>query len=57
MEIDSLSVSSRAALIRIGRRILEGFEGEIQLVVSRGGVNSITWIQFEKGDKIKEELT
>ncbi len=45
-----------ATLLRIGRRIEEGFDGEIQLVVVQGGVKYVRWIQTETGDKIREEL-
>lgn len=45
-----------AALLRIGRRIVEGFEGEITLSVKRGGVHFVRWTQTETGDVIKEEL-
>lgn len=46
-----------AALMRIGRRVGEGFEGEITIGVKRGGVNYIRWIQNETGETIKEELS
>lgn len=46
-----------AALLRIGRRIEEGFEGEILVAVKRGGVHYIRWTQTETGDVLKEELT
>lgn len=45
-----------AALLRIGRRISEGFEGEILISAKRGGVSFIRWSQTETGDVIKEEL-
>lgn len=45
-----------AALLRIGRRIEEGFEGEIQLSVKSGGVHHLRWTQTETGNVIKEEI-
>ena len=45
-----------AALLRVGRRIGEGFEGEITVDVRKGGVRWIRWTQTETGDVIKEEL-
>jgi len=45
-----------AALLRIQRKITEGFEGEIHLQITKGGVRSIKWVQTETGDSIKEEL-
>lgn len=46
-----------ATMLRVGRRIQEGFEGEITICVARGGVRFIRWTQTETGDTIKEELT
>lgn len=46
----------QAAILRVGRRIAEGFEGEIMISVKRGGVSFIRWSQTELGDAIKEEL-
>ncbi len=51
-----LSKSVLAAILRVGRRIEEGFEGEITISVKRGGVSYIRWTQTETGDSIKEEL-
>lgn len=45
-----------ATLLRIARRIEEGFEGEVIVAVKRGGVHFIRWTQTETGDTIKEEL-
>ena len=45
-----------AALFRVGRRIGEGFEGEITIQVKKGGISFIRWTQTETGDSIKEEL-
>lgn len=55
--IAELPRSVLAALLRIGRRIKEGFDGEITISVKRGGVNFIRWTQTETGDVIKEELS
>lgn len=46
-----------AALLRVGRRIGEGFEGEIIISVRRGGIAFIRWTQTETGESIKEELS
>ena len=45
-----------ASLLRIGRRIGEGFEGEICISVAKGGVRFIRWTETETGDVIKKEL-
>lgn len=47
---------TQAALLRIVRRISEGYEGEIVVNIKRGGVSFIRWTQTETGDVIKEEL-
>lgn len=53
-----LSDSARAAVIRIARKIANGFEGTIEVTVAKGGgVRSIKWIQTEDGSTIREELT
>lgn len=49
-------LSVQATVLRVGRRIHEGFEGEITISVTRGGVKFIRWSQTETGDVIKEEL-
>lgn len=46
-----------AALLRIGRRIGEGFEGEISIGIKSGGVQYIKWVSTETGERIKEELS
>lgn len=46
----------QATLLRLGRRITEGFEGEVTLSVRRGGVSWVRWTQTETGDVLKEEL-
>lgn len=45
-----------ATLLRLGRRIEEGFQGEIVVAVKAGGVHYIKWTETETGDVIKEEL-
>lgn len=45
-----------ATVLRVGRRIEEGFEGEITIQVKQGGVHFIRWTQTETGNIIKEEL-
>ena len=45
-----------ATLLRVGRRIGEGFEGEITIAVKGGGISFVRWTQTETGDKLKEEL-
>lgn len=45
-----------ATLLRIGRRITEGFDGEITISVHKGGVRFVRWTQTETGDTLKEEL-
>lgn len=52
-----LKDTARAAILRLARRIAEGFEGEVQVIVMRdGGIRSIKWIQLETGESIREEL-
>jgi len=46
----------QAALLRIGRRIGEGFEGEIVVASKSHGINYIRWISTEHGRDIREEL-
>lgn len=53
---DTLTPSVQAALLRIGRRTREGFEGEIVLQVKSRGISYVRWTQTETGDVIKEEL-
>ena len=50
--------SVQAALLRVGRRIGEGFEGVVEVQVHRGGVGSLRWIRvhLEQGDVIEQEL-
>jgi hypothetical protein len=49
--IDKLSPSVKAALMRIGRRIDEGFQGEIQIAVHEKGIRTVSWKQVENGDQ------
>lgn len=46
----------QATMLRISRRIFEGFTGEITISVRKGGVHYIKWTETEQGDEIKEEL-
>jgi hypothetical protein len=47
----------RGTIMRILRRVgQEGYEGEIILVISGGGVRSLTWKQTETGATLKEDL-
>lgn len=52
-----LSQLIQAALLRIGRKIGEGFEGEITLTVTRGGIRFVRWSNVETGDVIRQELS
>jgi hypothetical protein len=45
-----------ATILRVGRKIEEGFDGEVVLGVKNGGVHFIRWVQQENGNTIKEEL-
>lgn len=54
--LSKLPRSVLASMLRIGRKISEGFEGEIQISVKHGGISYIRWSQTETGDVIKEEL-
>lgn len=51
-----LSQTAKAALVRVARRMADGFEGEITLIITRGGVRAIKWVQHENGNEIKEDL-
>ena len=53
---EGLPQSVLAALLRIGRRIRDGYEGTIEIQAHRRGVATIKWSQVESGDKIREEL-
>ena len=55
-DFEALRPIMQAALLRIARRVGEGFEGEIQLIIAHGGVRAIRWSELETGDSIKEEL-
>lgn len=54
--LQQLSTNTRNRLIKIARRIAEGYEGEIALFVKRGaksgpsGIASVRWTQTETGD-------
>lgn len=54
--LNRLSVSTQAALLRVARRIQEGYEGEIHLTIKGRGVAIIRWVQVETGDQFKVEL-
>lgn len=54
--LERLPRTTQAALLRIGRRVAEGYEGDIQIGVKRGGIVYIRWTQTETGDVIREEL-
>ncbi len=43
-------------LLRIARRVAQGFEGKVHLVIAGGGVRTVEWVEVETGDKIREEL-
>lgn len=51
-----LSPNIQATLLRIGRRVSEGFEGEIVVAAKSRGVNYIRWVHTERGDVIRDEL-
>lgn len=54
---ERLSEKTRAVLLRIGRLIADGFEGEIQLMVGKGGgIRYMKRIITETGDTIREDL-
>lgn len=45
-----------ATLLRIARRLEEGFEGEVHIGVVHGSVRFVRWTQTETGAVLKEEL-
>lgn len=53
---DNFPKSVQACLLRIGRRIKQGFEGTVEVQAHRGGVGYIRWSEVERGDTIQEEL-
>lgn len=50
------SPNVQASLLRIGRRIAEGFDGEIVVATKSRGVAYIRWVSTERGDTLMEEL-
>lgn len=55
--LNRLPHKTRAAILRLARRIADGYEGEIKLVVMKGGgIRTVEWVQREKGDEITEEI-
>lgn len=54
---EQVTESARGALLRIGRRIKEGFAGEVTICVKPdGGVPWVRWVETETGDVLKSEL-
>lgn len=53
---NQFSPNVQAALLRIGRRVREGFDGEIVVATKSRGINYIRWVSTERGDVILEEL-
>lgn len=52
-----LTDSARATLIRVARKIAEGYEGEIRITVGKGGgIRLVEWVQREDGSTIKESV-
>lgn len=52
-----LSASALAALMRLARRIAEGFTGEVTICVKKGGgVAWVRWSETDDGTALKEEL-
>lgn len=45
-----------AALLRVGRRVNDGFTGEITIAASQRGIRFIRWTETETGQQIAEEL-
>jgi len=48
-----LSDKLKAWLLKIGRKVTEGYEGEIHMTVGHGGIREIRWVQIEKGGSIQ----
>lgn len=46
----------QGTVVRIIRRVAEGFEGEIHLTIARGGVRAAKWITTETGETLREGL-
>lgn len=44
------------ALLRVARRIQEGFEGEITICITQGGVRFVRWTHTETGEVLKAEI-
>jgi len=52
-----LGDQARATLIRIARKIADGYEGEIRIAVGKGGgIRHVEWVQREDGSTIKESV-
>lgn len=56
IDLPNLTRIQQATIVRIARRLREGYTGEIVILAQDGGVKAIRWIQTETGDSIKEEL-
>jgi hypothetical protein len=55
--LSGLSASAQAALLRLARRIAEGFIGEVTICVKKGGgVAWVRWSETDDGNSLREEL-
>lgn len=52
-----LTDSAKATLVRVARKIADGYEGEIRITVGKGGgIRLVEWVQREDGSTIKEAI-
>lgn len=52
-----LSDTARATLIRVARKIADGYEGVVEITVGKGGgIRFVRWSQTETGDSIREDV-
>lgn len=53
---DRLTPTTRDFLMAIVRRLLRAYDGEIVLLVKRGGISRMRWVQIDDGESIKKQL-
>lgn len=52
-----LTDTAKAAVLRLARKIANGWQGKVTVIVMKGGgIRSMEWTEFEDGNTIKEEL-
>lgn len=49
-----LTPTTRAFMARLVRKIVDGYEGEIDITVKRGGISQIKWTQLDDGRSVQD---